>query len=178
MVPPQMEIPNEKLIDRGLQDRVLANGAQLIYRDMPSCHCERVAGVEVTVKNSPNYQKTFYRCYNPPSKQQCRFFAWTIEQPLLDDRFAQLRAEVQKDGKSSPRELLCQLIQAQCNHRYGYVNSGTNQHFVMKRCRMCQKIMERYRRPPTQPPIHENKHLGSPSQRDYEDWMEEREQGR
>ena len=65
----------------------------------PGHHCERVAGVEVTLKAGPNYQKTFFRCYNPPTKAQCRFFAWTLEQPLRDYTYAAARLRVQQGGK-------------------------------------------------------------------------------
>ena len=111
------------------------------------CHCERVAGVEVTLKAGPNYQKTFFRCYNPPTKAQCRFFAWTLEQPLRDYTYAAARLRV---------------------------HSGTNQHYVLKRCRMCQKMMERYRRPPAQKTIHENR--GPDHKEDYEALVEDHRQ--
>ena len=172
---PVMEIIEEKLIDKNLQNRVLEQGAQILFNDIPACHCDKVAGVEVTLKSGPNYQKVFFRCFNPPTKVQCRFFAWAPEQPLLEARYSQLRQEVQQHCQSSPRELLCQLIQAQCNHRYGWTNTGTNQHYIMKRCRICHKMMERYRRPrTTQPPINEEYSMGNSRETDYEDWMEDR----
>ena len=79
--------------------------------DLPSCHCDKVAGVEVTLKSGPNSQKVLVRCFNPPNKVQCRFFAGATNQPLLEDHYAQLRTAVQKHGQSSPRELLRQIIQ-------------------------------------------------------------------
>ena len=128
----------------------------------------------MTLKAGPNYQKTFFRCYNPPTKAQCRFFAWTLEQPLRDYTYAAARLRVQQGGKSSPRELLCQLIQDVCEHNFGWINSGTNQHYVLKRCRMCQKMMERYRRPPAQKTIHENR--GPDHKEDYEALVEDHRQ--
>ncbi|CAE7945116.1 RE1 [Symbiodinium sp. KB8] len=173
LVEPVMEMINEKLVDRSLQDRIMTNGAQVIFKNIPMCHCGHAAGIEVTLKTGPNYQKVFLRCYNPPGKHQCRFFAWPEEQPLRDETHRMIREQVQEGGKSSPRELLCQVIQAKCEHRFGTINSGTNQHYVMKRCRICQKMMERYRRPPAQKTIREDNQDFDTDREDYEAWKED-----
>ena len=48
-----------------------------------------------------------------------------------------------------------------------------NQHYILMRCRMCHKMMERYRRARTaQPPIDEDRSMGHSREADYE-WLED-----
>ena len=72
-----------------------------------------------------------------------------MEQPLLDPHYAELRGRLEKQAgrKMMPQELLCEMVQEICEHENGYVASGSNQHYKRERCRICQKLMTRSRRP-------------------------------
>ncbi|CAE7770550.1 RE2 [Symbiodinium sp. CCMP2456] len=138
----------ERLVDKNLQERILDRGIQMLYTGLPSCHCDKAANVEVVLKSNENYLKTFFRCYLPPGPKQCKFFAWTVQQPLLEDQYAPLRNPLQKtvNYQMLPRELLCEMVQDICEHKNGFVATGSNQHYKQERCRMCQKLMKRARR--------------------------------
>ena len=141
MQPPPIE-PRPDLTDKRLQDKIVSSTAMYLYDEIPECDCGKDAGVEVTLKQNANYRRTFFRCHSPPGPKQCRYFQWTAEQPLLEERFRSLRQRVLTSGESySPRELLCHMLQVVCPHSHKS-HAGTNAYASRSRCWACHKLLE------------------------------------
>ncbi|CAE7736839.1 unnamed protein product [Symbiodinium sp. KB8] len=137
---------NAIVTEKMAQQEIFTQAYHIIEPNAPICACRRGCKVELSA-TTQNPSRVFYKCSAVEPTQQCGFFQWATEQPLLDDKYLETRQRVVQGFPRTltARESLVRILQDACPH-FSKVGTGSNAFYKRERCRVCNKLVTVERR--------------------------------